>query len=602
MKTFRPAYKNTAVPTSMRDMDQTFANWAYATLVGILGASLSIAMGVHLQKNAQATETLAFENLLDQRTAELQGTINEYKLNLQNTASLITAFGQDELTPERFRNYVNNLNLNENFPGALGLAFARKVPLDKEAEFLREMKMKGLRDFQIRFISPSSQDRFVMQYIEPIEDNHSALGLDLGSENVRRENCLSAFSRAGLAVSRPITMIQNAHVGRLGFTMLMPVFNKAVPSSDLGARYEELVGWVSFPISIDRLLKTWLAKDPTLQVRISVLEEKHTPVLFFDNVEPKHVSLYPNIAVSRDLQLGNRRWRLEYWPSKPDNQSPLSSGYLALTLLGIALSGFAAYHAKRMLDRHDELRLHKQLVNNSSEALIAEDTRGRILVWNHAAEELFGLDRASVLYDQEQNLTVPDELLSSEKRLHERAEQGETLKNIQTLRISDSAKRIHLRMNLAPIYGHNRRLVGYTKSFRDETDARMVWKDMHALEELIAHAPDGVITLDRSRKIKLANPAALVLLQGANIKSTLIGQRMTDLLATDVLPEFENEVLNPLFKNSRVEVVFNWPVPGHTEHMPLFFRGFALNYPDLGESIWALRFEKTNKTYTPSYD
>lgn len=484
----------------------------------------------------------------------------------------------------------------------MGLAFARKVPLEKEAEFIQEMRMKGLRDFQIRFISPSSQDRFVMQYIEPIEENHSAQGLDLGSENVRRENCLSAFSRADLSVSKPITMIQNAHVGRLGFTMLMPVFNKAVPSSDLGARYEELVGWVSFPISIDRFLKAWLAQDQTLQLRISVLEEKQTPALFFDNVEPHNVTLYPHAAASRDLQLGNRRWRLEFWPSQPDNNTPLNPVYLALTLLGIAVSGLAAYQVKRMLDRRDELRLHKQLVNNSSEALIAEDTRGRILVWNHAAEELFGLDSASVLYDQEQNLTIPDELLNSEKRLHERAAQGETLKNIQTLRISDSAKRIHLRMNLAPIYSHNRKLVGYTKSFRDETEARMVWKDIHSLEELIAHAPDGVITLDRSRKIKLANPAALLLLQGANVKSTLIGQQLTELLAPDVLLEFENEVLNPLYKNSRVQVVFNWPAPGHVEHMPLFFRGFALTYPELGESIWALRFEKTNKPYTPSYD
>lgn len=121
----------------MREMDQSFTNWAYATLVGVLGASLCIAMGFHLQRNAEATEALAFEHLLDRRTADLQHTVNEYKQNLQNTASLITAFGQDELTPERFRNYVNSLNLRKEFPGALGLAFARKVPLDKEAEFIQ---------------------------------------------------------------------------------------------------------------------------------------------------------------------------------------------------------------------------------------------------------------------------------------------------------------------------------------------------------------------------------------------------------------------------------------------------------------------------------
>ena len=579
-------------------MKQFSGNWVYAVVVCVLGAGLSTAIGITLQNNALENQRIAFEHLLDRRTDELQRTVNEYKLSLLNTATFITAFGQEELTPSRFSDYVTGLKLKQNFPGALGLGFARKVPLKEEPAFLREMQAKGLQDFQIRFISPSSQDRFVMQYIEPAKENYSAQGLDLGSENIRRENCLSAFSRAGLAVSKPITMIQNADVGRMGFTMLMPVFNKPIPSSDLGVRYKELLGWVSFPISIDRFLKPWMAQEPDLQVRIFVLEEADKPMLFFDNVEPKNVSLFPHTAVTRDVQLGNRSWRLEYWPVNPAKSSGHNPVYLAWILLGISLSVFAAFKLKKAMDTHDTLTLHQYMVNNSSEALIAEDSLGRILVWNRAAEELFGLDRASVLYDQEQNLTVPEELRSSEKRLHQRAALGETLKNIQTLRTNDSAQRIHLRMNLSPIYSRDKKLIGFSKSFRDETEARMLWKDMHSLEELIAHAPDGVITLDESRRIKLANPAALLLLQGMNVKSTLTGQKITDLLAPNVLVEFEQEVLHPLYKNRKVEVLFNWPVPGHIEQTPLLFRGFVLNYPDLGESVWALRFEKSSKPYT----
>ncbi len=579
-------------------MKHLSGNWVYAIVVCFIGASLSVAIGITLQKNAIEKQRIAFEHLLDRRTDELQQTVDEYKLNLLNTATFISAFGQEELTPSRFRDYVAGLNLKQNFPGALGLGFARKVPLKEEPAFLRDMQAKGLKDFQIRFISPSSQDRFVMQYIEPAKENHSAQGLDLGSENIRRENCLSAFSRAGLAVSKPITMIQNADVGRMGFTMLMPVFDKPVPSSDLGVRYKELLGWVSFPISIDRFLKPWVTQETGLEVRIFILEEANKPILFFDNVEPKNINLFPHMAATRDIQLGNRSWRLEYWPGDPAKAIGYNPIYLVWTLLGISLSLFLAFKLKKALDTHDSLTLHEQMVSNSSEALIAEDSLGRILVWNRAAETLFGLDRASVLYDQERNLTVPEELQSSEKRLHQRAAQGEALKNIQTLRTNDAAQRIHLRMNLSPVYSRDHKLIGYTKSFRDETEARMLWKDMHAMEELIAHAPDGVITLDQSRRIKLANPAALLLLQGTNLKSTLTGQKMTDLLAPDVMTEFEQEVLNPLYRNRKVEVLFNWPVPGHLEQTPLLFRGFVLSYPDLGESVWALRFEKRNRSYT----
>lgn len=579
-------------------MKQLSGNWMYAVVLCLLGTGLSLAIGITLQNKAIEHQRLAFEHLLDRRTDELQQTVDEYKLSLLNTATFISAFGLQELTPSRFRDYVAGLNLGENFPGALGLGFARKVPLKEESRFLQEMNALGLKDFQIRLISPSSQDRFVMQYIEPAKENDSAQGLDLGSEKIRRENCLSSFSRAGLAVSKPITMIQNADVGRMGFTMLMPVFDKPVPSGDLGIRYEELLGWVSFPVSIDRFLKPWIAQEPGLQVRIFILEEANKPILFFDNVEPKNVTLFPHLATTRDVQLGNRSWRLEYWPSEPSSGSEYNPIYLAWMIFGMALSVFAAFRLKKAMDTRDSLNLHEQMVNNASEALIAEDSQGRIQLWNRAAEELFGLDRASVLNDQEHNLTVPEELQSSEKRLHQRAAQGESLKNIQTVRTNDSAQRIHLRMNLSPVYGHDRKLIGYTKSYRDETEARMLWKDMHSLEELIAHAPDGVITLDESRRIKLANPAALLLLQGANLKSTLNGQKMTDLLAPEVLTEFEQEVLNPLYRNRKVEVLFNWPVPGHMEQTPLLFRGFVLNYPDLGESVWTLRFEKRNRPYT----
>jgi len=579
-------------------MKHLSGNWVYAIVVCFIGASLSVAIGITLQKNAIEKQRIAFEHLLDRRTDELQQTVDEYKLNLLNTATFISAFGQEELTPSRFRDYVAGLNLKQNFPGALGLGFARKVPLKEEPAFLRDMQAKGLKDFQIRFISPSSQDRFVMQYIEPAKENHSAQGLDLGSENIRRENCLSAFSRAGLAVSKPITMIQNADVGRMGFTMLMPVFDKPVPSSDLGVRYKELLGWVSFPISIDRFLKPWVTQETGLEVRIFILEEANKPILFLTMLNQKTSTCFrtwrQHATYNWATAVGDWNTGLAIQPRRLDTTPFIWSGHC----WAFPLSLFLAFKLKKALDTHDSLTLHEQMVNNSSEALIAEDSLGRILVWNRAAETLFGLDRASVLYDQERNLTVPEELQSSEKRLHQRAAQGEALKNIQTLRTNDAAQRIHLRMNLSPVYGRDHKLIGYTKSFRDETEARMLWKDMHAMEELIAHAPDGVITLDQSRRIKLANPAALLLLQGTNLKSTLTGQKMTDLLAPDVMTEFEQEVLNPLYRNRKVEVLFNWPVPGHMEQTPLLFRGFVLSYPDLGESVWALRFEKRNRSYT----
>lgn len=583
-------------------MKKTLANWMYAALAGAAGMALTTAALLEYDYLSSSAQSAELEALVNQKTHELQRMVNRYEETLRLTANSISTYGQGQLNQAQFRTYVNGLDLRKEFPGTLGMAFIRKVSVEDEAAFVKNMRMHEAPDFQIKFISPSSQDRFVIQYIEPFNENQQAQGLDLGSENSRRENSLNAFTRMGLSASKPITMIQNAHMGRQGFTMLMPVFRLPEPSKDLGLRYEELIGWIAFPISIDRMVKPWLNQEPGIQARISMVENTAEPTLFFDNVDPINITLNERQGIRRNIQLGNRHWLLEYWPEKPIDAGLQPMMWLTWILINALLGLLIAVWVKKQLDRRDAMLLRTELVNNSSEALIAEDTKGRILVWNRAAEELFGHDQASVLYEYERNLILPDELKATEKRLHQRAKEGETLQNIETVRINNADQIINLSMNLAPIYDRKKTLIGFTKSFRDITEERQIWKDMHMLEELIAHAPDGVLTLDHSRKIKFANPAAMLLLQSTEIKPTLVGLCITELLAPDLRIEFENQVLNPLFNHGRVHVTFDWSTPENGTFQRMSFRGISLSRSDISESGWGLRFEKTNHSHTQQFD
>ncbi|MBU0784876.1 MAG: CHASE domain-containing protein [Gammaproteobacteria bacterium] len=583
-------------------MKKTLVNWMYAALAGAAGMAMTTALLLERHHNSSSAQLAVIEAQVNQKTHELQRMVNRYEETLRLTATSISTYGQGQVNQTQFRTYVESLDLKKEFPGTLGMAFVRKVPVKDEAAFVKNMRMHEAPDFQIKFISPSSQDRFVIQYIEPLSENHQAQGLDLGSENSRRENSLNAFTRMGLSASRPITMIQNAHIGRQGFTMLMPVFRLPEPSKDLGLRYEELIGWIAFPMSIDRMVKPWLSQEPGLQARISMVENIAEPTLFFDNVDPSSITLHAHQGIRRNIQLGNRHWLLEFWPEKPQEAGLQPITWLTWILIGGLFGLLIAVWVKKQLDRRDAMLLQTELVNNSSEALIAEDTEGRILVWNRAAEELFGHDQASVLYEYERNLILPDELKASEKRLHQRAKEGETLKNIETVRLNNADRIISLSMNLTPIYNNRKTLIGFTKSFRDITEDRRIWKDMHMLEELISYAPDGVLTLDHSRKIKFANPAAMLLLQDSEIKPTLVGLCITDLLAPDLRIDFENQVLNPLFNHGRVHVMFDWSTPENEAFQRLTFRGISLSRSDTGESSWGLRFEKTNHSNTKHFN
>ena len=173
---------------------------------------------------------------------------------------------------------------------------------------------------------------------------------------------------------------------------------------------------------------------------------------------------------------------------------------------------------------------------------------------------------------------------------------------LEVWRRTREGRRVEVAITLSPLMGNDGNLAGAAAIVRDITEERQIWKDMHMLEELIAHAPDGVLTLDHSRKIKFANPAAMLLLQSTEIKPTLVGLCITELLAPDLRIEFENQVLNPLFNHGRVHVTFDWSTPENGTFQRMSFRGISLSRSDISESGWGLRFEKTNHSHTQQFD
>ena len=113
----------------------------------------------------------------------------------------------------------------------------------------------------------------------------------------------------------------------------------------------------------------------------------------------------------------------------------------------------------------------------------AQGTKTPVLIQTTKTGQIFVLDRRTGQPVTEvQERAVPTSP----------AAEGEHLMDIPTQRINDAAKTIHLRMNLSPVFSTSKQLLGFTRSYRDETETRQAWRDINALEEF----QEGQIVVD----------------------------------------------------------------------------------------------------------
>ena len=73
-----------------------------------------------------------------------------------------------------------------------------------EAAFLARAKNDDWPDFNIRQLTPHSGEKYVIEYIEPIDRNRAAVGLDIASEAYRKE-AADAAAQAKIATDAALT-------------------------------------------------------------------------------------------------------------------------------------------------------------------------------------------------------------------------------------------------------------------------------------------------------------------------------------------------------------------------------------------------------------
>ena len=161
----------------------------------LLVAGIILTYFAHI-KHQEAIKN-KINNALDNRLSSLSTGINSrldlYQYGLFGLKGFVHGIGANNLNYQAITNYSGSRNYAKEFPGANGIGYIKKVGVEQLNKFLNDAKNdRPDQTFNLNTLVATSDEHFIIQYIFPEQKNLQAIGLDIGSESMRKQAALNA--------------------------------------------------------------------------------------------------------------------------------------------------------------------------------------------------------------------------------------------------------------------------------------------------------------------------------------------------------------------------------------------------------------------------
>ena len=290
----------------MNKQAEVLFKYRWSLLVLLVGITLSVLGGYQTQSNNMLRINQAMQGALDVVSEDILTKVKLYQYGLRGARGSVLTAGEHGISRALFYRYSLTRDIDLEFPGARGFGFIRKVPVSDTPQFLANARADGWPEFSIRELSPNSKERYVIQYIEPVERNKAAVGLDIASEHNRYAAATSAMLSGEVRLTGPITLVQASGLPSQSFLILMPLYRSVKTPETAAEREKQAFGWSYAPLSMTEVLAHVNVDANKFILSLDDVTEPETPVRFFNNAADA-TGLYPVNAVQT---IYGRSWRL----------------------------------------------------------------------------------------------------------------------------------------------------------------------------------------------------------------------------------------------------------------------------------------------------
>jgi PAS domain S-box-containing protein len=228
------------------------ASLTLSAIALLLGLALSTAGSLWRQHTIDADAHAEFERSSTRAAAEIALRFSRPLQGLNGARGLYAANGK--LQRSEFAAYVEARDLPKEFPGVRGFGFIQRVlPKDLNA-FIAAERADQAPKFGIRKLSVVDYpDLYVVRFIVPGESSPGLLGLDIGSEPLRRAAAEQAVDSGEPAITTTISLAQISRKAP-GVLLYVPVYEKNSHPRTVNERRAALRGLLFAPIVMGELL------------------------------------------------------------------------------------------------------------------------------------------------------------------------------------------------------------------------------------------------------------------------------------------------------------------------------------------------------------
>ena len=455
--------------------------WLWPAAILLLGALLSLLTAWQWEARNRAHAQNEFVDRSARLTALLTERIRSYEYGLRGMRGAVLTAGEWQVDLDRVRVYASSRDIRQEFPGARGYGFIRRI----EPAELPRLQARMLRErgpgATIHQLAPHEGPLAVIEYIEPEASNRAAIGLDIASEAHRWAAALDA-SRSGQArLTAPITLVQASGQVQQSFLFLLPIYRPGAPQDSPQAREAATIGWAYAPLSLEEILQSmhWAQEGFALRLRDLGSAE---PGPFFQSgpaVGPQD----PHQSFVRPVY--GRQWEITLAAPPAFTKSlHLTSAWLVLVsglVVSLALSAAALIavvsRRRKIMGQTLQARL-VTLIEHSSDAIVGETVEGNIVSWNRAAELIFGYRESEVLGRQAARLLDPIDGLEEQNRRRARVVGGERLPAFDTQCRHRDGQWVDVSITLSAITDAHGEIVGLAKTIRDIRDRKQIERNL----------------------------------------------------------------------------------------------------------------------------
>jgi len=321
--------------------------------------------------------------------------MHDYEQVLRGCLGLFNA--SDEVTREDWKNYVNNLKINESYPGILGIGFSKVVEKEDKEKHIQQIRNEGLSNYRIW---PEGEREIYTSiiYLEPFSEiNQRAFGYDMFSEPIRRKAMETARDYGRTSVSGKLTLVQEVGEDtQSGLLMCIPLYDKKMLATTPGERKKALMGYVYSPFRMNDLMEGILT-DQLEYIQLEIFDERRISgenLMYISRVKDKPDNFAGRnfFKEYKSININGRDWALRFtslpgFDATIDRQKPL-----IVLILGIVVSSLLFIVTRNLGNIFIINKKLKQLLESTVEGIYGIDRKRRCTFINDSAAKMLGYD------------------------------------------------------------------------------------------------------------------------------------------------------------------------------------------------------------------